>query len=218
MKKYLFLLLTYFIVVILGATNLVLAETSFGNFDIYKNGDLNGQDGWSDVWNTLTVQDEITFDGTKAIKNQKFGGIGYKDFPRGFFEAGVVSAEIQIDNNSFSDNQDLFGIYKGIGEEFIALFRFANNFDSRQNMLLLSVAESTDIMELGQITQGEWHNISLGWRNSDYKIRIKVDDNDWSEWFDSQTSWGGGNPFGIRINLPPTGDYGDFYLSNLSLL
>lgn len=134
--------------------------------------------------------------------------------PGGFFEAGVVSAEMRIDRNSFSDNQDLFGIYKGIGEEFIALFRFANNFDNRQNMLLLSVAESADTVELGQITQREWHKLSLGWRSSDFKIRVRVDNNDWSEWFDSQTSWGE-DSFGVRITMPPAQDYGDFYLANL---
>lgn len=55
MRKYLFLLLACFVVIILGTTNLILAETGFGNFDSYENGDLNGQDGWSNAWNSLIV-------------------------------------------------------------------------------------------------------------------------------------------------------------------
>ncbi|MBI5072009.1 hypothetical protein HZB93_03935 [Candidatus Falkowbacteria bacterium] len=157
----------------------------------------------------------MKFQGTKAIKNQaEFGGIDYKELKKEFLENGVVSTEIQIDDNDFSDNQDLFGIYKGIGEEYVALFRFGNNFDNRSNMLLLSKANSTDVAEIGQITQGEWHKISLGWRKSDFKIRVKIDDNNWSEWFDSQTSWDN-EPFGIRISAPSANDYGDFYFADI---
>lgn len=219
MKKHLFSFLACSVAITLGVTNFVLADNGFGNFNRYENGNLNWQDGWSDVWNSLMVQDIMVSEGTKTLKNpENFSGTAYKNLPAGASEVGVVSAEIKIDSNSFSDNQYLLGIFKGIGEEYIALFRFANNFDNRQNMLLLSMAESADVIELGQITQGEWHTISLGWRKSDFKIRVRVDNNDWSEWFDSQTSWGEGEPFGIRIDLPQANIYGDFYLSNLNLL
>ena len=216
MKKYVLLFFSFLAIVAIGGARIVSTTNTFGNFDNDNNGDLNGQDGWSNVWNPLFVQDAVTFQGTKAIKNDaQFGAAGYKELPKEFLDAGVVSAEVRIDGNSFSDNQDLFGVYKGIGEEYIALFRFANNFDNRQNMLLLSIADSADVIELGQMTQGEWHKISLGWRKSDFKIRVKVDNNSWTEWFDSQTSWEGG-PFGIRISSPAANDYGNFYFADVN--
>ncbi len=216
MKKISFL--TYFVVATLTISTSVFAQTvtDFAHFDTYKNGDLNRQDGWSDVWNSPLIQSETTFDGGKAIRNQKnFGTAVYKPLPEEFLDAGVVSAEIRIEGNALSDNHDIFGVFKGIGEEYIALFRFANNFDGYENMLLISVAGSTETKEIGNLMQNEWHKISLGWRKSDFNIRVKLDGNEWSEWFSSETSWMQREFFGVRISLPDAYHYGDFYLDNM---
>jgi len=194
----------------------ILPTTDSVNFDSYTNGNLNGQDGWSDSWNSLLVQDEMMFAGSKALRNQtSFGAIGYKKLSDEFSEKGVISVKMRIDGNDFSDNQDVFGIYKGMNEESVALFRFGNNFNNRQDMLLLSIAESADVIDVGQITQGEWHKVSIAWRNSDFKIRIKVDNDDWSEWFSSQTTWNEGESLAMKVALPEANKYGNFYLDDI---
>lgn len=216
MKKNIIVFCLPILIFSLTSSALAQATDNFADVDNYQQGNLNGQDGWSRGWNTLLVQGDIIFDGSSAIKNQKnVGGIGYKDLPGNLFDAGVVSMQIRIDANNFSDNQDIFGIFKGIGEESLALVRFANNFNGYSNTLLISVAGSTDTEEIGRITQGEWHRISLAWRESDFNIRVKIDDHEWSEWFSSQTSWSKGEPLGIRINLPAADDHGDFYIDGL---
>ncbi len=215
MKKTSFLLSGSFFIGILVFGTAVFAQINVGDFEAYENGDLNDQNGWSDSWNPPQVQDELAFDGIKAIKNQEdFETAGYKELPEGFFENGIISAKIRIDKNDFSDNQQLFGIFKGIGEEYIALFRFANKFNGYDNTILFSKAGSTDTMTLGEITQGEWHKLSLGWRRSDFKIRVKIDNEEWTPWFDSQTTWQENESFGMRVTLPPSLDYGDFYLDD----
>lgn len=185
--------------------------------DTYNPGRLNGQDGWSSAWNSPTVQDAITFDGQTALQNKTdVGTASYKAFEDELFEAGVMSTKIRIDNNTFSDNQDIFGLYKGIGEEFVALFRFGNNFDNRTNTLLLSIAESADVREIGSFSQGQWHKISVGWRRSDFSLRVKIDDGTWSEWFSSQTSWGSNGPLGMKVSLPNAATYGTFYQDDIA--
>lgn len=194
-----------------------LTTTDIQNdIDTYATGKLNGQDGWSNGWNSPQVEENIAFEGQNALQNQSgFGTASYKALDQDFFQAGVVSIRLRIDNNSFSDNQDIFGLYKGISEEFVALFRFGNNFDNRQNMLLLSIAESAEVQEIGTITQGTWHKISLGWRNTDSNIRLKIDDTQWTPWFHSQTTWSQNGPLGIKVALPDARTYGDFYVDEI---
>ena len=100
----------------------------------------------------------------------------------------------------------------------MALFRFANNFNNYSNTLLLSVANSTETVSIGQLAQGGWHSVSIAWRDSDFSIRIKIDNNAWSDWFSSQTTWDPTSSFGAKITLPPANQYGDFYLDNLQTL
>jgi hypothetical protein len=221
MKTYFFFFTSFILISVSFLAYPVLAQNILPpadpvDFDSYENGNLNGQDGWSDAWNSLVVQDVVTFAGDKAIKNQAaVGAVGYKELSDEFSEKGVVSVKVQIEGNSFSDNQNVFGLYKGMSEEHIALFRFGNNFDNRQNMLLLSIAESADVTEVGQITQGEWHKISIAWRNSDFNIRLKVDNNDWTEWFPSQTTWNDEESLSMKIALPEANKYGNFYLDDI---
>lgn len=221
MKKYLLLCSAFIVVTASFLAYPVLAQSVLPSadpvdFDGYENGNLNGQGGWSDAWNSLLVQDAVTFGGDKAIQNRAgVGAIGYKELSDEFSEKGVVSVKIRIDGNSFSDNQNVFGLYKGMNEEYVALFRFGNHFDGLKNMLLLSIAESADVAEVEQITQGEWHKISIAWRNGDFKIRIKVDNNDWTEWFPSQTTWNKDEPLGIRVSLPEADRYGNFYIDDI---
>jgi hypothetical protein len=219
MKKYLILSLSLFCIYAVTTYSLAQSipeDAVFGDFDNYEKGDLNEQGGWSDSWNAPLVQDEMVFGGAKALKNQyEFGTAGYKELPSSYLDAGVMSVKMRIDNNSFSDNQDVLGLYKGVGEEYVALVRFAHNFEDRNNMLLISVAGSSDTRELGQITQGEWHKVSLAWRSSDYSIRVKVDNNEWTEWFSSQTTWIGSRAFGEKIALPAAREYGNFYLDDV---
>lgn len=221
MKKYFLFYFSFVLIAVSFLTYTVFAQNVLPSaepvdFDSYENGNLNGQDGWSEAWNSLLVQDTVTFAGDKAIRNRAgVGAIGYKKLSHEFFEKGVFSVKIRIEENSFSDNQNLFGLYKGMNEEYVALFRFGNNFDSRQNMLLLSIAESDDVMQVEQITQGEWHKVSIAWRNSDFNIRIKVDNNDWTEWFPSQTTWNEGESLAIKVALPEAHKYGNFYLDDI---
>ncbi len=220
-KYYLFLIPS---LVIFSVIQISLAEElaevnepilNLSHFNDSEKGELNGQNEWSDVWNSLLVQDRVVFEGDKAIKNQDdFAAASYKELDDSFIEKGVISLKIKIRNNSFSDNQDIFGLYRGIGEDYIALLRFANDFDGRENMLLISLAGSTDVQELGTLTQGEWHKISLGWRNEDFKVRIKIDDNEWTDWFESQTEWDT-EQFGVKITLPEADKYGDFYIDDI---
>lgn len=206
------------LITIAGVAGLVLAsvDTSLGNFDAYQDGDLNSQAGWSDSWNSLTVQDQVFFSGTKAIKNQTLvGGIGYKAIPVEAVSGGVISTKIKITGNSLADNQEILGLFKGESDDSVAIFRFANNFDNRHNLLLLSRAGSTDTMPVGQITQDEWHKIMIGWRQSDFKVRFKLDNQDWTDWLDSQTTWDD-SAFGVRLTLPAARDFGDWYLDDLN--
>lgn len=193
-----------------------IADDTSGNFEAYQTGDLNGQSGWSDVWNSPLIQQEVVFEGIQAVKNQHgFATGAYKGLSDSFVTEGVTSIKIRVDNNSHSDNQDIFGLYKGIGEEYIALFKFANDFEGHSNKLLLSVAGSTETKTVGSFSQGEWHKISLAWRDSDFRIRVKVDNGEWSGWFSSQTTWNTRSDLGLKISLPDVKNYGNFYIDDL---
>ena len=219
MKKFLSLFLLLFLITAFGsARNSASAGSDIANLSDYNDGDLNGQDGWSTDWNSLLIQDSLMTDGTKAVRNQPdFEALAYKDIPADFVEAGSLTFAFRVENNSLSPYQGFLGLYNGIGEDSIALFKFANNIDAYDNELVLSVANSADVLDLGPLAQDKWHQVSLAWRASDYKIRVKLDDSAWSDWFGSQTSWGGGNAFGVRLDMPPANSYGNFYLGGLSL-
>lgn len=191
---------------------------SFSDFDMYRNGNLNKQNGWSDSWNSLQVQDNIVFSGTRGLKNRTtFEAVGYKELPSTFLHEGVATIKINILNSEFGDERAVFGLYKGETEDFVATVRFGHNFNGNNNSLLLSRAGSTEVIHLGEITQEEWHKIAIAWRQDDYSIRIKVDNNQWTEWLDSQTTWTENESLGIRLTLPPAQTHGDFYIDDLNV-
>lgn len=212
-------LLALFISGFLVLYNTVIQPASaeyFGDFEHYEVRELNGQDGWSDVWNTLLIDDAVRMNGSKSLSNQdEVMGIAYKEFPKKFVDAGVISTYIRVENNSFSDNQPIIGLFKGITEESVAIVGFSNNYNEQVNMLTLSHAGASGIIPVGQIQQGVWQKIAIGWRTSDSSLRVKLNDGEWSPWVSSETTWGGEELFGVRISLPAALQYGKFYLNSL---
>jgi hypothetical protein len=144
------------------------------------------------------------------------GGLAYKELDQQFVDTGVLTFFVKVENNSYADDQPIAGIFKGVGEEFIALLRFSNNFNDSKDGLLLSRAGSTETIAVGEVAQGFWHKVSLGWRAEDYSFRVKIDYGAWSPWFQSQTTWGNEESFGVRVSLPPALEYGDFYINGLA--
>jgi hypothetical protein len=216
MRKILFSLLLFIFVVVLRGAVPVFAVGPVRDLGEYENGDLNGQDGWSSAWNSLLVQDDDVLQGTKYITNQKdFLGMSYKELGEDYLENGVLSMKIKIENNFLAENLDLFGLYKGEGEDFIALLRFANEYNEYKNRLLLSRASSAEVINLGSLSQGEWHTVSLAWRKSDFMIRVKIDDQEWSEWMSSEDRWEQGKAFGVKISMPDERNYGNFYYADI---
>lgn len=216
MRKILFIFSLFFFSVVLHGSAPAFAVGRIEDLGAYERGDLNGQDGWSSSWNSLLVQDDDVLQGTKYITNQKdFLGMSYKELGEDYLENGVLSMKIKIENNFLAENLDLFGLYKGEGEDFIALLRFANEYNEYKNRLLLSRASSAEVINLGSLSQGEWHTVSLAWRKSDFMIRVKIDDQEWSEWMSSEDRWEQGKAFGVKISMPDERNYGNFYYTDI---
>ena len=216
-----------FLLIIITLTYLGVASLSYSkvedvvvNFDTYESADLNGQDGWSDAWNSLIAEESITAQNGegKALKSHAhFGGIGFRTIPQEFYENGGARIKFRAHNNDFSDDQQIISLFKKNTQEFIASVRFTNGFNTLNNTLLASESSTEDPEVLGGIDQDSWHTIALEWNMSDHTVRAHVDDQPWTEWFSPQAGWSTDDDVGVMLSLPQTSGYGNLYLDDLEV-
>jgi hypothetical protein len=161
------------------------------NFNSYNDGNLNGQGGWSG-YAAYKVQGTIVKEGAKAIKFVGTGGYEYITKYGTQFPAGMIGCYIRVNNLNAS---------------------FRVNFcegDNQMDFIYLSsdgYLHSYRCGVLGAITIDTWHWIQWEWRTSpDKKIRARVDDGAWTDWFDPWHSWATGpNNFNLLSNAVPKG-------------
>lgn len=153
------------------------------NFNSYNNGDLNGQGSW-DGNVAYDVQETIVKEGTKAVK---FIGSGSSEYIKKYgtqLAAGTIGCYIRTSATNASWRINL---WEDVVQADFIYFSGGNILSYKCGTLKTSYSVDT------------WYWVEWEWRTSpDKKVRARLDDGAWTNWFDPWNSWTTG-PNGIRF-------------------
>lgn len=148
---------------------------TFDNFDSYNDGNLNSQGGWvGDVG--FQVQATTTQQGLKAvyIASGVGGGIAKTIGLSNGRIIGWIRGNPPTTTDSIALGVSDVGPYSPLAEVY---------FKSTGNIDFYGETEETILTDYVPDT---WYRAEIQWRNSDLKMRARIDNGTWSSWIGTQ--------------------------------
>ena len=143
------------------------------NFDLYNDGDLNGQGSWSGNA-AFDVQGVTVQAGAKAVKATAAGVYIEKTFT-----ADPDGNQVFYIRSNATDELSHTRLYAG-AVHVLSLVMFADA------TIALGHGDGgggdTNTTILDPYSANQWYKIEIEWRTSDNKVRARVDDGTWTDW------------------------------------
>lgn len=171
------------------------------DFNSYSDGILNGQGGW---WsrrnsNNVIVQENIVFEGVKAVKAITTGEIEKQGNQLASGVQGVYMRNTQI-----AGGEPYFGVREN---QSMPGWLYFSGTDGHAYGRTLS-----GWIDLGTFSYDIWVWVQIEWLTlpNSHVIRYKVGDNNWSAWFSPADDWNIG-PDTVILNMGGNGEaYWDY--------
>lgn len=144
------------------------------NFNLYNDGALNGQGGWSGDLNFL-IQGDTTYEGAKALKITAAGTLFMsKTCP--LVESGECSVMLRKDTSRGSGTtMHRFTQDDTDSNEVCCVQMYGNDISYR--------SANVNHVLLPNYELGRWYKLTMQWVGSpSYKVRYKLDDDAWTSW------------------------------------
>ena len=174
------------------------------NFDLYNDGDLNGQGDWSGDTD-FNVQGIVVQGGAKAVKC--VGVSSSRKIDKSFTaEAEGNQVVYMRDDTINSGIAGQVGIHDGAATVLV----FVHFSQSTSNILFVANGGSQIIKS--SYSTATWYKIEFQWSQTAPnagKFRARVNDGAWSNWDDAFNSWSTANL--VRVYLHANASGGNFY-------
>jgi len=172
------------------------------NFNSYNDGDLNGQGDWSGD-TKFDIQGTTVYEGAKAVKiigdnTQRF---------------------IEKTGNQLSEGTQVFYLRKNNTDTQDAMVDFKEDSTGVTDIKFgdtgkITIRTSGDVeRELSSYSADTWYKITFEWKEDagNPQIRAKVDDGDWSSWYDPKNDWSTGiNKLDMKARFTGTAYWDNF--------
>ncbi len=171
------------------------ASTIFtDNFDSYSNGPLSGQGNWSffDSINhsSFTVQDVVTFQGSKALVSSGFlfGKSETRMRKKGTLLAdGTITFYVRA--NNLGDGY-VYLIESATGKKG-ATIQYGGPDDGVLNGIM-TYWNGNKLVKLGDMAADTWYAVQIQWRSSDHMVRYNISGGAWTDFVPALTNWSAG--------------------------
>lgn len=168
------------------------------NFDGYNDGDLNGQGNWAGSTD-FDIQGTVVKEGAKAVtlsggnsRSIVKTGTSTADGTLSFWHRQDVdpARAVDIDSGLIIQDSDGTNIY-------IVRFRRLSDNSARE-----IAYNDGDYQTIGAFTDSVWYKVEIEWRSSDNKARYRIDEGNWTAWFDGASS---GTPAKVALYTGSSG-------------
>jgi len=150
------------------------------DFNSYNNAVLTGQGGW-DGANTYSVQETISKEGKAVELNADGSSYTIYKYGTGTTTDGNIGMYLAHDDAGLSDGP-LFKLYENT--TYVARIGFAGGGD------IYSYKNGGYDLIIENPVPDQWYWCEIEWASTPaHKIRYRVDDGEWSEWFDPVNDW-----------------------------
>jgi len=179
------------------------------DFNLYSDGDLNGQGGW--VASGFTVEGTTVYEGVKAITTS--GGAKYAFKVGAPVSDGAITVYFQVASSGNKYGVDFILREEGSADNRISV---GSGFDT--GFEDVKYYNGTSWVYVGEIAFDMWQSLQIQWRSSDGKARYNLNNSGWTDWDTTVTSWATLNKFIIYSWIDNTSPiYVDYIITDYSL-